>query len=241
MSHQDVMGNSIYDPADGYRRVGAYDSGGVGPHDVRLYPDGRHLVIANGGLQTHPATGKAVLNLDTMAPALVLLDRHNGQIVAEAVLPQDQAGLSLRHIDVRADGAVLVGAQEQHFIDPHLSLVGLWQPSNGPIRMLSGADQGWPQCRGYIGSVAFDRSGQLACAASPKGNLAWFWNAKTGQPVGQVALPDICGIAAARLPGQFLVTTGQGIAALVVAGDYRAQISRQTQTDLRFDNHAYLI
>ena len=43
-------------------RIGEFASGGIGPHDLVLMPDGRSLAVANGGLRTHPDTGRETLN-----------------------------------------------------------------------------------------------------------------------------------------------------------------------------------
>ncbi|MEM1345724.1 MAG: DUF1513 domain-containing protein, partial [Pseudomonadota bacterium] len=37
-----------------HTRLGEVPSGGLGPHDMALLPDGRTLVVANGGIRTHP-------------------------------------------------------------------------------------------------------------------------------------------------------------------------------------------
>src|SRR3546814_20493551 len=44
----------VWDADAGYARAGELDAHGIGPHDLALGPDGRSLVIANGGLLTHP-------------------------------------------------------------------------------------------------------------------------------------------------------------------------------------------
>ena len=40
--------------AKDFQSVGEYSSYGIGPHDIHLMPDGKTLVVANGGIQTHP-------------------------------------------------------------------------------------------------------------------------------------------------------------------------------------------
>lgn len=71
----------VWDASTGYRRLGDFSSGGIGPHDVALMPDGETLVVANGGIRTHPATGRQKLNLSTMAPALTYLRASDGSLV----------------------------------------------------------------------------------------------------------------------------------------------------------------
>ena len=65
----------IWEVTQGYRRIGSFASGGIGPHDMLLRhsQDGDQLAIANGGIETHPDSGRAKLNLPQMRPNLSLL------------------------------------------------------------------------------------------------------------------------------------------------------------------------
>ena len=60
----------VWDASKGYVRIGEMSSGGVGPHDMHLMADGQTLVVANGGIETHPDSGRTKLNLQTMRPNL---------------------------------------------------------------------------------------------------------------------------------------------------------------------------
>ena len=51
-----------------YRQIGEISSYGIGPHDLGMLSDGKTLVIANGGMETHPDAGREILNLPTMKP-----------------------------------------------------------------------------------------------------------------------------------------------------------------------------
>ena len=230
----------VYDPANDYARVAAFASGGIGPHDVRLHPDGRHLIIANGGLLTHPASGRAVLNLDTMAPSLALIDRHSGATVDEARLNPEQAGLSLRHIDVSPTGEVGIGAQDQHRRNLHDALVYLWQPGS-PMRAVEAPPSGWARLRSYIGSVSFDHSGAVLGAATPRGNQALFWDTGTGAALGSHDLTDVCGLAPATALRNFLITAGTGAMAILHADQTGITLEHASSASLSFDNHCQLI
>ena len=48
-----------------YRRIGQFPSGGIGPHEMLLRRDAPGLVVANGGIETHPDTGLDVHNYFT--------------------------------------------------------------------------------------------------------------------------------------------------------------------------------
>ena len=56
----------VYDVGSGFARIGEFGTQGVGAHELLLSPDGELLVVANGGIETHPDYGRAELNLDTM-------------------------------------------------------------------------------------------------------------------------------------------------------------------------------
>jgi len=57
---------AVRDATDGYKQIGEFSAHGIEPHDIALLPDGRTLVIANGGIETHPDSGREELNLSEM-------------------------------------------------------------------------------------------------------------------------------------------------------------------------------
>ncbi|MGB0057672.1 MAG: DUF1513 domain-containing protein, partial [Methyloceanibacter sp.] len=58
---QGIIG--VRDATDGYKQIGEFSARGMEPHDVALLADGRTMVIANGGIRTHPDSGADELNL----------------------------------------------------------------------------------------------------------------------------------------------------------------------------------
>ncbi len=55
-------------------RAGEFASGGVGPHEIRRMPGSDVLVIANGGIATHPGSSRAKLNIPKMQPNLAYIE-----------------------------------------------------------------------------------------------------------------------------------------------------------------------
>jgi hypothetical protein len=53
----------VRDASAGYRHIGELPSHGIGPHDLALLSDERTLVVANGGIRTHPDRRREELNL----------------------------------------------------------------------------------------------------------------------------------------------------------------------------------
>lgn len=64
-----------------YQVIERYTSGGIGPHQLAFLPNSNILVIANGGINTHPDYPRIKLNLDDMSPNLSYMDTSNGKII----------------------------------------------------------------------------------------------------------------------------------------------------------------
>ena len=105
-------------------RVGEFPTYGVGPHELLLLGDDRTIAIANGGIETHPDFGRAKLNLPTMKPSYVLVDRMTGDLIEKHELPPELHQLSIRHMDTDETGAVWFGCQHEGPATERPALVG---------------------------------------------------------------------------------------------------------------------
>ena len=88
-------------------------TGGTGPHEVRLMPDGKRFAVANGGIETDPSSGRAELNLATIESSVAYVDVASGALVEVLALPAELRLLSLRHIAAGRDGTLAVAMQWQ--------------------------------------------------------------------------------------------------------------------------------
>ncbi|MEM6374082.1 MAG: DUF1513 domain-containing protein [Pseudomonadota bacterium] len=216
----------VWDRTLGYARVDEFTSAGIGPHEILRLPGGA-LAVANGGIRTHPASGRDKLNLDTMRPNLAIFDA-NGALVDHAEVESDIHQNSLRHIAAAPDGTVVCGFQWQGDPFDAPALVALYS-GNGTLTaaqmdqaLLYGLD-------GYIGSVsAFGRS---YAASSPRGNRAFHFDQWGGLTASHRA-PDICGLCAAP-DGTCLATDGLGQVHRLSQNSF----TRLHAHPLAFDNH----
>ena len=222
----------IYDVEAGFRRIGEFETNGIGPHELVMMPDGRTAAIANGGIDTHPDAGDTKLNLATMAPSLVFLDTGSGDIVAEHRLDADLHQLSIRHLAVDADGAVWFGCQYEGEAGDLPPLIGRATPWRAPTMLSEPADLRL-QLRNYIGSVAATADGALIAASSPRGGRIVFIDL-AGNVVGVRELADGCGIAARGSVGVIATSANGTIASLAPV----SESDRLAELDLGFDNHA---
>ncbi len=202
----------IYDVNRDFARIGEFASGGIGPHEIRLHPDGQQLIIANGGILTRPDTGRVKLNLDSMQSNLTLLDRVSGEIRWQGEPSHHQ--LSLRHLDVSREGIIVAGYQYQGPAADHRPLVVMKHPSSDRLQELPLPREYVPQFKQYIASIAVSPDGRLAVATAPRGNLITLWNLATGELDTTLDFADCAGVLAVpatqQTPAGFVVSNGRG-------------------------------
>lgn len=226
----------IYDAADGYKRLGEMGAGGIGPHDIRLMPDAQTLVVAIGGIRTHPDTPRIKLNIASMDPSLAYIDMGSGEVLEQVRQPQDLHQNSMRHLAVTADGLVLCVQQWEGVGTRHPPLVALHRRGE-PLRLLETPRDVTGQMRNYCGSASADVTGTVGAVSAPRGGIVTLWDLVEARYLGAVEMPDGCGVAADGTPGGFVVTSGAGGAMRsgrdgakdLLAGDFLGQ--------RRWDNH----
>ncbi len=224
----------IWETAGNYRRVGEILSHGIGPHDINLVPDGRTLVIANGGTITHPEHGRRVLNLATMQPSLAYVDTTTGDLIERHVLPAALHKLSIRHLDVAGDGTIVFGCQNKGPRSRQVDLIGFHRPG-GDIAFLSGGTAVHRALRHYVSSIAINRAGDLAVVTSSRGQQAVFVDIARRSVVGIQPFRDVSGVAAAGTESGFVLTGGGGD---ITERTERSAVGKQRRVAWHWDNHA---
>lgn len=221
----------VYDATDGFRRIAEFPTFGVGPHEVILMPDGRTLAICNGGIETHPDFGRAKLNLPTMQPSFVLVDRETGDLGEKHELAADLHQLSIRHMDIDASGSIWFGCQYEGPASERPALVGVAQRGKD-LKLLEMPEDVLAGFRNYIGSVATNSAAGTVAVSSPQGNAFAVIEAANGKVVSSTSLTEVCGLAPDA--EGFMVTTG--------AGDIiGAQGNSVADPDHVWDNHVLRI
>ncbi|WP_417677583.1 DUF1513 domain-containing protein [Pseudodonghicola sp.] len=221
----------VWDVASNYTRVGEFDSNGVGPHELRLMPDGKTLVVANGGIETHPDSGRSKLNIPFMKPNLSYL-RLDGSLLEAVELDPELHKNSIRHIDVRADGLVGFAMQWQGGQGDQPPILGVHRRGEAPRLQLFGTEpEVAAQMNGYGGSVAFSGDGRYLAVSSPLGARVQVFDAETGALAQILPMEDVCGLGA-RSDG-FLASAGTG-RMIMFEADGPHDLG---QSDVRWDNH----
>ncbi|MEL6979414.1 MAG: DUF1513 domain-containing protein [Pseudomonadota bacterium] len=220
----------VWDARDGFRRIGEFASGGVGPHELVFDAARARLVVANGGVRTHPESGRAKLNLPMMRPNLAYIDPIEGAARRIVEPPEALRFCSIRHLALRADGLVAIAMQWQGALFDPAPLLALHRFGEEELRLLSAPAPQQLGMRGYGGSVAFSETGARVGLTSPRGGRLQIFDAASGAFEAERLAPDICGLAGRG--GGFLATDGGG-GILTVEGK---MIDRRFHR-LSWDNH----
>lgn len=223
----------VYDTGHGYRRIGEFDSGGVGPHDIAFIARTAVLVVANGGLREHPdiGEGRRILNPDAVETSLAYIDARTGDLLERHVLASGPH-ISWRHLDVAPDGTVVAGAQLLRPGDrTHLLLRHRRQEQP---KMLTLEAEESRLLAGYVSSLAVDAEGSNVAVTSSRGSAGLVLDIATGRKRASYRAADVSGIACLRDQTSFLASTGEGE---LVRWSPDGSETRRAITPWRWDNH----
>ena len=236
---QGVVG--IYSVQQNYERVGEFSTHGIGPHEILLSPDGTQLIVANGGIQTHPETGRKKLNVDSMQPSLVYLDRLTGELVNQAKLDDGYRYNSIRHLSLGHDGYVYIALQQQNKDTTPACLLARFDPQKQKLEKIDIQPELESSFNGYVGDICVDHFGRYIAATSPKGDVVLLIDQQTND-VRKIHLDDVCGLTkpySADDSAQFVVSTGQGKITLITLseGAITQSAVHDTAGAAYWDNH----
>lgn len=227
----------IYDASDSYRRIGEISSRGVGPHDLAFLPDGKTLVVANGGLRTAPETGREVLNPDDIQPNIALIEAAHDTTLAALQLDQPYRALSIRHMAVAQDRTVAFGCQYQGDPNDLPPLVGTVS-ADGRIGLFEMPEVELMGLSNYVGSIALDKAEDIVAATSPQGGSVALWNRRNGEFLTIERMGDVCGVAALPDNHDFLLTSGNdGVRSYVEGAETLPRITGDKMQKWIWDNH----
>jgi len=228
---------TVRDLQQDFAQVADYPSYGIGPHELKLLSDQQTLVVANGGILTHPEQGRDKLNLDNMQPSLAYIDLASGTLQEQVSPPTEMHQLSIRHLDVNADDTVMIALQYQGARHHDVPLIAAHQRGE-PLALLRAPDEINRAMKLYCGSARFDHSGQYAAISAPKGDLVTFWDAKSREYLGKCKVRDGCGLAATEEAGGFLISSGRGrLYHYQVQTGEKRRLPLNPAIKTRWDNH----
>ncbi|WP_201554760.1 DUF1513 domain-containing protein [Psychrobacter immobilis] len=222
----------IYDAYENYKKIAEYNSHGIGPHELIMHPDSETLVIANGGIKTEQAS-REELNLDSMRPSLVYLNRHTGALL-EQIMPEHNQ-MSVRHLAMHGDGTVMIGIQFQGEKHINVPLVLTHKRGDTDFKPLIMPNDQWQRFHQYIASVAVDSERNLLCVTTPIGGCAAIYDLNTRKLIDDVSLPDCAGVAVFLRQSTNNTANHYERSGFIVS-DGQGQLTRLTVNDLSIAN-----
>ncbi len=222
----------VYDVKNGYQKIAEFESYGIGPHELIMHPDGKTLVVANGGIKTERAS-REELNLDTMHPSLVYLNCHNGDLL-EQIMPEHNQ-MSVRHLAMHDDGTVMIGIQFQG--EKHINVPLVLTHKRGDIgfKPLMMPNNQWQRFHQYIASIAVDSKRNLLCVTTPMGGCAAIFDLTTRALINSISLPDCAGASVYSrniCSGNDVVKANIEQQSGFIVSDGQGQLTRLTVNDL---------
>jgi len=202
---------------------------GIGPHELHLLNGGKILVVANGGILTHPSQPRKKLNLDSMQSSLAYIDTQTGKLLSDYYLPDQQQ--SIRHLDVGSDDTVVMGVQYQGLPNKSVPLI---YRHMGEQQLQPMLDYGWRGLKQYTGSVTFAGAGSLCVVSSPRAHKLTVWDISQQQLLKEYDLYDVCGVAWDK--SRFIVTTGAGFVYQLALPSLELSVLNK-ELGVKWDNH----
>ena len=224
-------GRIVLRDARDYSLLESYPSGGIGPHQIALMPGEDSLVIANGGIRTHPDQPRKKLNLDTMAPNLAYLDLSNGKVVQSHRL--DNPKLSIRHLAVSTQGKVVAGLQYQGAKNDLVPLAIAHQGQDS-LQYLKADEDTWRRMNQYTASVCIDEAQQVVAISCPRADLITYWSLRGNSFIASERLADGAGLT---FTDRLYASSGKGrvVTSKTLGTDREANLMEFS--GLKWDNH----
>ena len=212
-------------------------SHGVGPHELVWLSDGQTLVVANGGIRTHPDSPREKLNIPTMAPSLTYVDASSGTPRASYTL--DNHFLSIRHLAFGRDDVIGIALQHEGPVKEAVPLVG-FRRGDGPIVLASAPESLLRSLNHYTGSICLHPDTGVAAVSCPRGGQVTFWDSTTARFLTTLPIRDAGGISLSADGDCFVVTNGLGEIHTIRAARLTPVSSPVTVAGTMWDNHLTL-
>jgi uncharacterized protein len=214
--------------------IAELDTHGIDPHEVSLSADGARLIVANGGIMTHPRSYRRKLNIPTMDPSLCVLDAKSGACLEQWRLPDHL--LSIRHLAPSMNGTVAIGLQYEGAPETAPSVAALYRPGIG-LELLEIPSEGRAHVHGYVASIALSDTEDVIAAACPYGKGIACWSVGTGAYIGFTDASETYGVS--RLDDGALIASQRDGTVFTFAGARSRSrfVTFDRESPIRWDDH----
>ena len=223
---------AIYDPFNSYKRVGEINSNGIGPHEIKINSIG-NIVIANGGILTHPDYPRIKLNLTNINSNISIIDSNSGRLINVLQLHKSLKSNSIRHLDLDEEDNLFFACQN-YSNNNKKQLPLIFSYYNKKISNFSVPYNIYKNIKNYSGSIKVSNLRNLIYVSFPKGNKVLIWDKNNFNFKSVVDIDDGCGIAVDGKNDQTYFSNGLGNI-FYLEGNKRNKLL--FSSNYQFDNH----
>lgn len=199
-----------------FELVREVDTYGTYPHDCKITPNGKAVVVTNEGVLRLP-DGKNEFPKDytpgNLESSVVTLDWRTGKLLHKYTSPVPN--LCLAHIDLDSRGKPVVSSSPGEVIagkeSQYAGLGLVLVPGSSSTLILPSSDESTIQeMKGQALSICLNEAAGVVGAASPIANLITFWDFKRAEFIKSISLKQPLGICVTSNSEYFVVITKSG-------------------------------
>lgn len=232
--YERVLGVVSVRDANTYRVIDEIDTRGIDPHEIAWLPGSRKLLVANGGIMTHPRSFRKKLNIDTMDPSVAIIAAQSGECLEQWRLPEHL--LSIRHVAVASDSSAVLGLQYEGRREDAPSVVATYRPGMG-LALLDCPTSALRELNGYVASVCVSEQEDLIAASCPYGSGIACWSRQSGEFLGVVHADEAYGVSRTA-DGSIYASRRDGTAFAISKPGLRSQFVKvDAGKPIRWDDH----
>ena len=207
--------------------LGDFPSYGLAPHDCLLAPDGRTLIVSNGGSPVHHPDG----------PNVAYVDVDDRKLLDKCEVPEPM--INAGHLALGEGGDLALVSAPRDGLEPEKHTGGIsLRNKGGDLRTLKEPTAITKLMLGETLSVAIHDETGVVGATNPLGHVVTFWNLATGELVKKLRVPNPRGIALNLRRDEFIINFGdppraarvdaKTLAAVDAPGNKRGHLSLAT-------------
>ena len=227
---------AIYDPFKNYNRIGELKSNGIGPHEIKINKKG-HLLVANGGVLTHPDYPKIKLNLYDIASNISIIEPHSGLVIKELRLEEKFKNNSIRHLDIDSNNYIYFACQN-YLKDNKQQLPLIFSYYADTLKTYKIPKKIYSYTKKYSGSIKASYKDDYVYASFPRGNKLLVWNKLTARLTNSIDFNDNCGIGINVKNDAVYVSNGFGD---IICLKKDKKVFKISFNNVKFDNHLSVI
>ena len=211
--------------------VNEFPSNGIGPHELLFSTRPNTIVVANGGILTHPSQPRKKLNIDGMQPNISFLEWPTGKVINKYEPTHHQ--MSARHISQTNQGEVIIGFQFQGKSSIEVPQVAKVSAQSGMEYFQHPSVLG-NQIKNYTASVSHNSAQNINLISCPKGDTLTIWD--NSKLISKLSNQDVAGVC--QWQDESYISNGFGSVYRLEFVANKFQLTPlQKYTDIQWDNH----